>query len=682
MKLVVSTCIVFLFTFSLYLFMCSPTVTSDDSGELSGVCSTLGIAHPSGYPLYSIIGKIVNTIFVFANSAYRTNLISVIFGGLTMAGTFCTILILSKNLDCFNILLSFFSVLILAFSKHFLSMSICTEVYTLNSFLALVILFFMFYPEINFEKRFYFVSFISGFSLGDHQTIVLIFPAIFLWLVLNYKEINLSFKKVLIALFFFLLGFSIYIYIPIRSLKEPLFDWEDPQTFKRFFNLVKRARYGGHIAQGKPFPITFSFIAEETKLFIDIISEGITLTGLIIFTVLLILSLKNKFRLTSILFAFLIFSGPLFFVMARMQPTEQSKALLERFVYLPMVPIGLIIGIGAENLYQKNKIFGKALLLILLFLSIFIANKNFSELNRRKDFTFYDYGKNILRTLPENSIVFFDRADEMEFVVGYLTRVEKFRKDIEFIDCNAGVSKSIYGDDYYEIWGKPRLEIREKVERQIIEKADRPVFYATFLPEQINIPRVRYGIIHKVIGNKKDIPEKFDWSQLYTLREPIESDIRSKSLYQTHFSLLGNYFLEKDEIDKAKENFETLAIITKNPEALLIIPYYYFQKGDYKKAIAEYEELLKIKPGWLDVLLNLGVLYEKLENFDLAEKYYRKVMEIKPDYPRVYYNMAVLEWKRQNWNEVIKMFEKFLSLEPENSEAKYYLSIAERKIKK
>ncbi|MFN3966730.1 MAG: tetratricopeptide repeat protein, partial [Endomicrobiia bacterium] len=225
-------------------------------------------------------------------------------------------------------------------------------------------------------------------------------------------------------------------------------------------------------------------------------------------------------------------------------------------------------------------------------------------------------------------------------------------------------------------------EIRTGIEKQIIEKTQRPVFYATFLPDQVNIPKVRYGLIHKVIKNKKITLENIDWSNLYILREPIKSDIRSISLYQTHFSLLANYFLEKNEIDKAKKNLKILTKLTNNLDALLIIPYYYFQNGNYEKSISEYKELLKINPDWIDVLINLGVVYEKIKEFNLAEECYKRVMRIKPDYPQVYYNMAVLEWQRQNWEEVIKMFNKYLSFKPDDVEVKKYLSIAEKKLKK
>ena len=39
-----------------YLFTIAPGVVQIDSGELATVQATLGIAHPTGYPLFTLIG--------------------------------------------------------------------------------------------------------------------------------------------------------------------------------------------------------------------------------------------------------------------------------------------------------------------------------------------------------------------------------------------------------------------------------------------------------------------------------------------------------------------------------------------------------------------------------------------------------------------------------------------------
>src|SRR5262252_4464500 len=41
-----------------YCLTANPSVTFTDSGELAAVASTLGIAHPTGYPLFTLLGHL------------------------------------------------------------------------------------------------------------------------------------------------------------------------------------------------------------------------------------------------------------------------------------------------------------------------------------------------------------------------------------------------------------------------------------------------------------------------------------------------------------------------------------------------------------------------------------------------------------------------------------------------
>ena len=54
--------VVFLVSLVIYSISANPDVTFTDNGELAGVCSSLGIAHPTGYPLFTILGYIWSMI--------------------------------------------------------------------------------------------------------------------------------------------------------------------------------------------------------------------------------------------------------------------------------------------------------------------------------------------------------------------------------------------------------------------------------------------------------------------------------------------------------------------------------------------------------------------------------------------------------------------------------------------
>lgn len=75
-KLIAST--LALASFALYARTAAPSVATlfDDSLEFQVVLPTLGIAHPSGYPLYTLLGKLFTLLLPFRDPAGRANLLS------------------------------------------------------------------------------------------------------------------------------------------------------------------------------------------------------------------------------------------------------------------------------------------------------------------------------------------------------------------------------------------------------------------------------------------------------------------------------------------------------------------------------------------------------------------------------------------------------------------------------
>ena len=56
-----------------------PTVAGGDSGELMGAACELGVAHPPGYPLFTMLSWLGTQVIPFGSPGYRLNLVSVFF---------------------------------------------------------------------------------------------------------------------------------------------------------------------------------------------------------------------------------------------------------------------------------------------------------------------------------------------------------------------------------------------------------------------------------------------------------------------------------------------------------------------------------------------------------------------------------------------------------------------------
>jgi hypothetical protein len=78
------------FTLSLcfYVATTAPDVLPADSGEFQVVAPLLGVAHPPGYPLYTLLGRLFTLLIPFGKAAYRLNMMSAFLaaGTLTLLG--------------------------------------------------------------------------------------------------------------------------------------------------------------------------------------------------------------------------------------------------------------------------------------------------------------------------------------------------------------------------------------------------------------------------------------------------------------------------------------------------------------------------------------------------------------------------------------------------------------------
>jgi hypothetical protein len=68
--------------FALYFFTLIPSILTADNGEFQLVAWKLGIAHPPGYPLYTMVGWLFSRFF--ASPAFALNLLSAILAAITL----------------------------------------------------------------------------------------------------------------------------------------------------------------------------------------------------------------------------------------------------------------------------------------------------------------------------------------------------------------------------------------------------------------------------------------------------------------------------------------------------------------------------------------------------------------------------------------------------------------------
>jgi hypothetical protein len=246
--------LVALFAFGVYMKTLAPSVTFIDSGELATVACTLGIAHPTGYPLFTLLGWVFSKLPIAGEEIVRLNIMAAVF---CAAGVYVffqlmhlLLIIASKSKGGLSVLVaSAGASLLLAFSETYWSQATSVEVYSLHVlFLSLVLFCFVnanFYHDIQsrsgvVDQRLSEASwwalfaFTLGLSFTNHMTTILLSLGLLYWYFSGQGGGKESWRRILRMGFPFLLGLSVYLYLPIRSAKGALLNWGNPVTLERF----------------------------------------------------------------------------------------------------------------------------------------------------------------------------------------------------------------------------------------------------------------------------------------------------------------------------------------------------------------------------------------------------------------------------------------------------------------
>jgi len=217
--------------FLLYLLTAAPSIVElyDDSLEFQLVGPTFGIAHPTGYPLYTLLGGIWSRVlFPVGNWAWRMNLFSAAAAAATVALLFLLTQEVvkqtrpNKQPSPQSLSPGLFAALAFGLSPIWWSQSTIAEVYALHNLLVVLALLLAvrlvnrrsILPQAT--RRVTLLALILGLGLAHHRTIVLLGPGLLLllwgngWLWRPSRH-WLRWGSALLA------PLLLYLYIPLRA---------------------------------------------------------------------------------------------------------------------------------------------------------------------------------------------------------------------------------------------------------------------------------------------------------------------------------------------------------------------------------------------------------------------------------------------------------------------------------
>ncbi|MFH1074605.1 MAG: DUF2723 domain-containing protein [Candidatus Firestonebacteria bacterium] len=558
---------IFIFILFIYLLTLAPTIGFRDSGDMVTASYLLGISHPSGFPLYMLVGKVFSFLPV-SEIAFRYNLMSALFGALAVL-----LVYLSVN----RLLKSVFAAagisLMLAFSVTFWVYSNFAEKYSLYAFFAALLI----WLAVNIkEKTIPLIVFILGLALTHHLALVAFILPVGLLVCFTAGK-SYSIKKGLLLSLFFLLPLLLYLYLPLRASATPL-KWDTPDTFLKIINHVSAKDY--RYAMFSAAPITMF-----EKVYLHLIKNYInefTVAGLL----LILLGLCNMYKENIKAGLFLlgvIGTNTFLFVNYNIVDPQNIAA----YYFASFVSAAVIMAFGlkwfADNIgkYKKYTYAG-----FFVFALSFIPG-NYRIVDMKSYTADYEFGKNILKTVEKNSLVIVN-GDLPIFSLWYLEYAGGYDHNIEIAAGNRLELSGFIRENY----GKKKI-------------------YLNYFPfESVSwkdFEIIPFGMMYR--------PEKKGAASLY-------DKAKVSALWSSYRGLNGsNMNKNSPGCEREKMTLDHYAW------ALTFQGEFYLKNLFYEDALKMFEKALSIYPQYKEALIGMGRLAEITGKNDiLAKKYYDKVL--------------------------------------------------------
>lgn len=449
-----------LFVFIIYLITLAPSVVQIDSGELAAVQATLGIAHPTGYPLFTMLGYLFSLVPLPFTKILQLNILATIYCSAAVGVFTYTIKYCLDNLSVFKskgsnqreaakkgkkkgkyqiekefskvelsdhikLLTAVFGGLILAFSRTFWFQSTSVEVYSLHLLLMTLIILFLLMAYVKSFKNdklahWFVFAFFLALGFTNHLTTLMILPATAYLYFSRYKFTTASFVRLgLMILLFIVILVAVYSYLPLRASQNPILNWGNPIDWERIYRHITGRQYQVWLftsfdSAGKQFSFFWSILPFEFFV------------GLILVVVGLFSSLFKSKKLG--LFVLITF------VFTVLYSINYDIHDIDSYFLLAFVMLAFFAALGALKILEMKSLpknYGLIGLAIVLAIQLFF---NFVKVNQSGVYTFEDYTKAVLNTVPENSIIFSYQWDYFISASYYYQYVENYRRDVAVID--------------------------------------------------------------------------------------------------------------------------------------------------------------------------------------------------------------------------------------------------------
>ncbi len=419
--------------FVVYLFTLAPTITGEDSGEFVTAAWTGGIAHPPGYPLYTMLGYVATHVLPFGDAAYRMNLMSAFFAAAAALVVGLITLRLGARAAGASV-----ATLACGLGEQFWALAVTAEVHTLHALLAaLLFLALILYFEKGGARFIFLGGLAAGLGLSNHHGIIMLAPGALVCFIWCDVAARRPLPRVLLAWLAgaagVLLGLLPYLWLPLRSAADPWLDWGNPDSFEGLVNHVLRKQYAGKatvftqrsavllVAQ---IGVVANYLAQQATPWLGALAFGGAVT----------LSRAGRRKELALLIVSIVFGSFGYILVTNFPPYAAFISANTQFFLSANVALAVLVGLGVAWLsrliaarFSLGRLVGPGAVVVsaaLLFASGFVANDH-------SDYYFADdHRVNIARTLDANAVL-VSTMDLTNFALLYHQGVMGERADVD-----------------------------------------------------------------------------------------------------------------------------------------------------------------------------------------------------------------------------------------------------------
>lgn len=724
--------LIFFLSMALYLRTHCATFNINDSGETILACHRLTVEHSPGYPLHCLIGRVFCLVDA-GQPMFRVTWLSVVCSSLALVFFFLTIRLLLQRLaenkeeaSFWASLAAFFGTMMFAFSyQHwFQAGGAKGGIYTLNTLFTVMILYFVFKCRDAAwgEKTPRLCAFIYGMGLAHHWPNQVVMVPAYLWLYVTSQSsyvlnrawrllrhpwvwfflvfLGLSAsavseslvkgaaltglsaglmallglwgaKRWLQVLSLFLLGASAYLYLPFRARLEPIVNWWDPDTFRRFWETVIRKGY-----QGIGDPRSLETLKRNLKRFgeqaVDQFGSFWSF-GVYLLAAFGVYWLWKKGRRAEAVgvaaLGFNVWVG----VMVFNTPAEGYQWTLDNFFTPVFLSISFLSAAGLFGMVQKFSkmpLFAgrkKAAAVVVLLLTIQPFLLNFHRSDQSRYVSAYDYGVNMLRTANRDAVIICN-GDIDILPLWYLQYVQGLRPEVISFTMQL-IPYNWFRDPFFARYPDIRvpvgMDVRPEtvVQNMILVHGSEKSFYFTNI---FTAPWMR-------VKNPSSFPEGFLWRIAATknLNFPMTQEHHQrlwsgyrlrwlnapergywdeytdvmKDSYGIAHDFLGYWGLQNNMVEFAEWSFRRASELRQEkllPRIRFLLAQIYLGRGKPHDAVRELEKILAWSKQDASVYYFLGRAYHALGRLEEARRAYETALLLKPNFPEARRDLQAL----------------------------------------